>query len=162
MAPATSCCGLEGSRATLGSFCGRVLVETWTSSPGANETNWFEDPLTCCSAMRTPDDSAVLNCPLGFDGITGRTRGSMVVPTRRMKSTGTILLRDNSASHTLSPRQQPKALLRETVDELCWSSPSGGIAWDNPIVPGIEGCSSMILKSQIFIPSRVGNRNSSN
>jgi len=30
----------------LGSFCGRVLVETWTSSLEMDETSWFADPVT--------------------------------------------------------------------------------------------------------------------
>src|SRR5207245_2164357 len=93
--PSTATAVLDQT-ATLGSFCGKVLVETWASSPEANETNWFEDPVTCWSAMRTPDDSALLNCPPALAGRTGRMRGSMVVPTRRMKNTGITLLRDNS------------------------------------------------------------------
>jgi hypothetical protein len=142
--------------ATLGSFCGKVLVETWTSSPEANETNWFEDPVTCWSAMRTPDDSTLLNCPPVLAGRTGRTRGSMVVPTRRMKSTGTALLRDNSATRTVSAARAQKRCC-ENGRLSVWVAPTCRIAWDNPIIPEVERCSSMILKSQIFTPNRVRN-----
>ena len=148
---------MEGLTATLGSFCGKVLVETWTSSPEANETNSVEDPVTCCSAMRTPDDNALLNCPPVLAGRTGRTQGSMVVPTRRMKSTGTTLLRGNSATHLISEPRAQKRCCEKMGDERCPLPSSGWIAWDNSIIPGIEGCFSMILKSQIFTPNRERN-----
>src|SRR6266700_2413061 len=85
----------------------------------------------------------------------------MVVPTRRMKSTGTAFPRDKLGDPHYVHAKSPKALLRKMVDGQCPLPYSGWIAWDNSIIPGIEGCSSMILKSQIFIPNREETENQS-
>src|SRR2546428_10194526 len=99
----------------LGSLFGRVLVETRISSPGDAETDWLEDPVTCWSAMRTPDDRALLGPSLGLAGETGRMRGNMLAPMRRIKNTGTTHRVDNSATYAIfSVRSQKRC--SELVD----------------------------------------------